>query len=221
MNVIGIVGFLGSGKGTVGDILANQYGFQKLAFADPLKDATAAIFGWPRHLLEGDTTESREFRETEDLYWTVRMKKSITPRKVLQLVGTECMRDVFGSDIWIAALERKIFQNPERPFVITDCRFPNEIKTIQLIGGKVVRVVRGPEPEWFEVAHRTNFPLCDSEVHMMDVKFPNVHVSEWAWIGQKFDYVVDNNSNLDDLNKEVTKMLLSIEEENKPYYETK
>jgi ABC-type oligopeptide transport system ATPase subunit len=58
--IIGIVGFAGSGKGTVGDILVNDHDFTKLSFADAVKDATSAIFGWPRHLLEGDTNESRQ-----------------------------------------------------------------------------------------------------------------------------------------------------------------
>lgn len=59
--LIGVVGFAGSGKGTVADILVRDHGFKKLSFADALKDAVATIFGWERHLLEGDTDESREF----------------------------------------------------------------------------------------------------------------------------------------------------------------
>ena len=61
--IIGLLGFAGSGKGTVADILVSK-GFKKESFADPVKDAVAAIFGWERSLLEGDTDESRIFRET-------------------------------------------------------------------------------------------------------------------------------------------------------------
>ena len=57
--IIGICGLIGSGKGTVADILEQEHGFIKVSFADSLKDAVAAVFGWPRSLLEGDTEESR------------------------------------------------------------------------------------------------------------------------------------------------------------------
>ena len=57
--IIGLVGFIGSGKGTVGDILVTQHGYYRFAFADALKDAVATIFTWPRGLLEGDTAALR------------------------------------------------------------------------------------------------------------------------------------------------------------------
>ena len=57
--IIGVVGFIGSGKGTVADILQNDYGYQKISFADSLKDTVASVFSWPRELLEGDTDVSR------------------------------------------------------------------------------------------------------------------------------------------------------------------
>ena len=67
--IIGITGFIGSGKGTVANMFVER-GCSEDSFAAPLKDLTSSIFGWPRHLMEGDTVESRDFRETPDLYWT-------------------------------------------------------------------------------------------------------------------------------------------------------
>ncbi len=55
MAIIGIVGFKGAGKDTAGNFFEQNHGFDPDSFAAPLKDAVAAIFGWPRHLLEGDT----------------------------------------------------------------------------------------------------------------------------------------------------------------------
>jgi hypothetical protein len=100
--IIGICGLIGSGKGTVADHLVEEYGFQKVSFADALKDATAQMFEWPRHLLEGDTVESRKWRETPDAFWTNELGYEVTPRYVLQKFGTECMRVGFYDGVWLA-----------------------------------------------------------------------------------------------------------------------
>ena len=44
--LIGVVGLIGSGKGTVSDRLVEQHGYQKDSFAKSLKDAVAAMFNW-------------------------------------------------------------------------------------------------------------------------------------------------------------------------------
>ena len=77
--IVGICGLIGSGKGTVADILVEQ-GFTKVSFADKLKDGVATIFGWDRAMLEGDTNESREWREQVDEFWTKETGRTITPR---------------------------------------------------------------------------------------------------------------------------------------------
>ena len=123
--IIGLVGFIGSGKGTVGDILVNVYAFKQVAFADPLKDAVASIFKWSRYMLEGDTPESREWRETVDPWWTQRLGYEVSPRLILQRMGTEATRTAIADNIWIAALERRLDSGSD--YVITDVRFPNEI----------------------------------------------------------------------------------------------
>jgi hypothetical protein len=201
--IIGIVGFLGSGKGTVSDILVGKYGFEKFAFADVLKDTVSVMFGWPRHLLEGDTDESRKFRETVDPFWDNRLDLGvpITPRYILQLMGTEAGRDVFGEDIWIHALERRIAGVEN--VVLSDTRFPNEIDFIRKNHGMVTRVVRGLDPEWFDTALSHNRGI-DYNMHS---KYPEVHVSEWAWIGSTFDYVLNNDGSKAELEGSVKHML--------------
>jgi hypothetical protein len=67
--VVGVLGFKGSGKDTVGDYLVQKHGFARDSFANPLKDAVAATFNWPRAMLEGDTKSSREWRELPDAWW--------------------------------------------------------------------------------------------------------------------------------------------------------
>lgn len=206
--IIGIVGFLGSGKGTVGDILIQNYGFYRLSFADAVKDAVSVIFSWPRHLLEGDTQESREFREKPDAFWSKRFGYEVTPRYMLQLMGTEAGRDVFHKDIWIHALERKLamFDN----VVVPDVRFPNEIDFIRKVGGKIVRVKRGPEPDWYDLAHAANnvnflhSPECHDEMSKS-----GIHYSEWAWVGQEFDHVIDNDGSMEDLRNKINNIMES------------
>lgn len=202
--ILGVVGFLGSGKGTVGDILIQDQGYYRLSFADAVKDAVSVIFGWPRHLLEGDTEESRGFREATDGFWSERFGYAVTPRYMLQLMGTEAGRDVFNKDLWIYTLEKRM-QGIEN-VVIPDVRFPNEIEFIRNMGGKVIRVKRGAEPEWYETALNDNSSYNLSGPKMT-FKYPNIHFSEWAWIGQKFDYVIENDGTIEDLKNKLNTIL--------------
>ena len=58
--IIGVTGFIGSGKDTIADYLCTQHGFKRISFAASLKDAVASVFGWDREMLEGTTKSSRE-----------------------------------------------------------------------------------------------------------------------------------------------------------------
>lgn len=205
--LIGLVGFIGSGKGTIADILTKKHNFTKLSFADTLKDATAAIFGWQRHLLEGDTDESRTFREQKDEWWSERFGYEFTPRLALQWMGTEAGRDVFHEDIWLRSLERRMELYPN--VVIADVRFPNEINFIQSKGGFIVRVNRGGNPVWYDTAKAANDPmfLHAPEAHDKMIEHYKIHYSEWAWIGSNADYQIDNIGNLSNLDGDVQHML--------------
>jgi hypothetical protein len=197
--LIGVAGFAGSGKGTVADILVQEYGFHKLSFADAVKDAVSAVFGWQRHLLEGDTDESRMFRECRDSWWSDQLGYHMTPRLAMQLMGTEAGRDVFHKDIWILCAANKLRQNPSHNIVIPDVRFPNEFSFIHNAGGMNIRVKRGEEPEWYYNAYQAN---REGNTDLMANY--NVHYSEWAWIGSQFDYQLDNEGTLEQLKAEIS-----------------
>jgi hypothetical protein len=204
--IIGLVGLAGSGKGTAGDILKREYHFVPIAFADAVKDATSAIFGWSRELLEGDTETSREFRETVDPWWAEALQwPTFTPRVALQLMGTEAGRDVFHPDLWVKVVEQKLEMHRimKHHVVITDVRFPNEVASIQKKGGFVIRVTRGPDPEWFADAIIANKKL-DTDLF---TKKWDIHYSEWAWAGTKYDYVLDNNGSLEMLGTQIKCMM--------------
>lgn len=206
--IIGIAGFQGSGKDTIADYLQNIYGFKRDSFASTLKDAVAAIFGWDRELLEGRTKESRAWRETVDQWWATRLgMPNLTPRLVLQLWGTEVARRAFHDDTWIASLENKLTKT-HNDIVITDVRFPNEIRAVKAAGGIVIRVIRGEEPEWYDLAVETN----KGGFNHMKHAYPDVHPSEWAWIGTDFDAVIDNNADgLDALYAQVKDLVLNLQ----------
>jgi hypothetical protein len=207
--IIGIAGFQGSGKDTIADYLQNIYGFKRDSFAATLKDAVAAVFGWDRELLEGRTTESRAWREQVDPWWANRLNMpDLTPRLVLQKWGTEVARKSWHDDTWIASLENKLAR-AHNDIVITDVRFPNEIRAVRDAGGIVIRVVRGPEPDWFESAIAANQQVQSAVAYM---QAQNIHPSEWAWIGTEFDAVIDNNANgLDPLFAQVKDLVLSLQ----------
>ena len=193
--IIGICGLIGSGKGTVADILVEQ-GYKKVSFADKLKDGVATIFGWDRAMLEGDTDESREWREQADEFWTKETGRTITPRIVLQEFGTECMRNGFDNGVWVSLLKKHMIDNPDN-YVVPDVRFRNEQNMIRKLGGKVWQVKRGKDPEWFTRAiFDNNNPETSSLMNGFDI-----HESEYKWIdvNTKFDSILHNNSTLDDL----------------------
>ena len=212
--IIGICGLIGSGKDTIADYLQNIHQFRRESFAHTLKDAVSAVFGWDRELLEGRTRESREWREQVDTWWAERLDMpDLTPRYVLQFWGTEVARKSFHDDIWIASLENKLRKTHD-DIVISDCRFPNEIKAIKRAGGIVIRVMRGPEPEWFELAQSVNAGPANINWSRAKTELEKykIHASETAWIGTEFDYVVDNNADgLDNLYAQVKHLVLNLQ----------
>jgi hypothetical protein len=200
--IIGVCGFIGSGKDTVADYLVNFHEFRRESFANTLKDAVAAVFGWDRTMLEGRTKTAREWREQVDPWWAQRLNMpNLTPRWVLQYWGTEVCRRGFHDDIWIASLENKL-RNSSDNIVISDCRFPNEIASIRSAGGRIVWIKRGELPEWYDAAvHVNRGPDANIMWSSSKTKLESIgiHASETAWVGTKFDAELDNNGSIDDL----------------------
>ena len=118
--IIGICGLIGSGKGTVADILVEEHNYEKLSFADKLKDGVSSVFGWDRQMLEGDTDGSRKWREQQDDFWTKETGEAITPRLILQLFGTDCMRNGFYDGIWVSLVKQQLLNNKDKNYVIPD-----------------------------------------------------------------------------------------------------
>lgn len=211
--IVGFVGFIGCGKDTAADYLVNYHEFRRDSFANTLKDAIAHIFGWDRTLLEGRTKESREWRESVDQWWAKRLGISnLTPRWILQHWGTEVCRNNFHDDIWIASLENKLRKTKDN-IVISDVRFPNEMKAIRNSGGIVVRIKRGPEPEWYE--HAVNANKGDRHLgwalgkhHLEQL---GIHSSETAWVGLPVDFEITNDGTIINLFEKLESLIKSQE----------
>lgn len=196
--IIGVLGFIGHGKGTVGDFLVSEHGFTACSFAYTLKSAVAAIFHWPRELLEGSTQESRAWREQPDAWWSERFGRPVTPRWVLQHMGTDVLREYLHTDIWLLSLEKHINNIPGN-VVVTDVRFPNEISAIKSWNGELWWVKRQEMPEWFA--------YTSDKQHMRSV-FPHVHESEYAWLKHQDQFaVLDNTGDLQHLYRQISHRL--------------
>ena len=195
--IIGICGLIGSGKDTIADYLIRKHNFQKISFADKLKDSVSVMFDWDRELLDGKTDESRAWREERDEYWSQETGEAITPRLVLQKFGTECMRDGFYDGIWVSLVKKKLKDNPQINWVIPDVRFENEANMIQELGGEVWWVKRGQLPMWFRMYQD------------IGQKPKDVHASEWAWANTNFNAVFENNATINSLKNQVQDHLVS------------
>ena len=155
--------------------------WEQKAFADKLKDMVCMLIGCTREQLE-----DREFKEKElgEEWWYTYGKignvdilvsyldmdkefknsnnsyiEKLTPRELLQIIGTECIRDKVHPNAWVNALfadykyeihrsevptraagfiDQHVYPN----WIITDMRFPNELEAVKSRGGITIRVNR-------------------------------------------------------------------------------
>jgi hypothetical protein len=161
-------------------------------------------------MLEGDTRKSREWREIADPWWSEKLGiPDFSPRLALQVIGTNVLRSHFHEDLWFLTLQNRIRKNPNQCVVISDVRFPNEIKFIQDQGGVLVRVRRGPEPEWYNTALLAN-KGDQSALDIMYNTYSSIHFSEWAWIGTNIDYELNNNRDIEFLQTQIKDLVDNI-----------
>lgn len=197
--LIGICGLIGSGKGSVADYLVEKHNFTKLSYADKLKDGIAAIFDLDRELLEGETTESRFWREQPLEQLSKEFGYTIKPRDLLQKIGTEAFRKTLHNDIWVILTKLTIQANPDINYVIPDVRFYNEQELVKQCGGQLWQIRRGDLPSWWDVA------ITDNQLMLDEMLQYNIHESEYKWVRDDsyFNKIITNNASLDDLYKKV------------------
>jgi hypothetical protein len=209
--IISIVGRIGAGKDTVANHLIDNYYFRKESFAKSLKDAVANVFVWPREMLEGNTEKSREWREQPDEFWSKELGYPVIPRQVLQQWGTEVVREGYHSNTWVVSLKKRLayydVTRDIKKYAITDARFPNEFKMLKDLNAYTILVERGLEkPVWWYNARDSAKQLKEGtsiEKTGMSWLYPEIHVSEWAWADETFDYVIDNNGTLEEFQDKI------------------
>jgi hypothetical protein len=240
MSIIAINGYSGSGKDTVGNIIQDltspeipnyskfQYGewipikgasrWQIKKFAAKLKEVCSILTGIPI-----EKFEDQEFKKTElGPEWNRKLLDVIgqgvfatvdtpmTVRNLLQIAGTNALRDRLHENVWVNALmvdyvrpshwenryydelNRKGFAGREQVWgelpnwIITDCRFLNEAKAIKDREGIIIRVNRP------------------------GVKPVSNHKSETELDNYSFDYVIENDSDLKSLESKVSEILSDL-----------
>jgi len=129
------------GKDTFGAILrdAIEDKYVLMAYADGLKEKCMKDFDLSRKQLYGSLKEVPDTRyvkimsESDTVYWT--------PREIIQFIGTDCYRAI-NNDFWIELLLKRINNEQLSNVIITDARFPNEVKALKDLGAHHIHIMR-------------------------------------------------------------------------------
>ena len=185
--IIGITGKKQHGKDTIGNYFVLNHGYQRIAFADALKYMLAIGFGFSKDQLHG------HLKEESDPFWKV------SPREVMQFVGTELFRENMSkliphveNDFWVWILKKKILSNPETKFVVTDIRFQNEMELIQELGGTT-----------FCVSRPTSSEHLNSSLHSSETQIDT--------LSKKVNHLFLNDGSLEDLYEKVENYIASLQ----------
>lgn len=141
MIVVGLSGYAGAGKDAVADILVRDYGFTKMAFADPLKRMLRRLDPIIGHeLYAGCCDDCGDIPEVEEVRFSDAAKFGFDDqslkyspwaaevRELWQRFGTEVFREE-DDDYWIQRAWHDIPGEADR-VVFTDVRFENEAEWI-------------------------------------------------------------------------------------------
>jgi hypothetical protein len=141
--LIGLIGKARAGKDTFARRLVEKHGYQRIAFADPLKAVALAI---DPIVVQGDYTDPvfsptlRLAQAVDEYGWDVAKEQIPEVRRFLQHLGA-AMREKVRADLWLNLAMREVDARTT-PVVITDVRYRNEAEAIAARGGKLVRIVR-------------------------------------------------------------------------------
>lgn len=150
--IIGLIGYAQSGKDTVASFLVEHYGFTRVAFADPMRTALYKLNPIVKPGL-------RLADAVDEMGWEKAKVRIPEVRALLQRLGTEVGRDMFGQTFWVDQAAKHM---PSGPVVVTDVRFLNEAQFIKNAAGELWRIERpgfGPVNEHVSESELSGFPV--------------------------------------------------------------
>jgi hypothetical protein len=190
--IIGLCGKKGVGKNFAADRIESichrvwpHKTVEKGAFADALKETCSNLLGLESKQLYGsdaDKNTKTQFSWSQMPEFILKNNPGqsgvMSVRQVLQVFGTDIMRDIWDKNVWINTLGRRVKASTADFFLVTDVRFPNEVEAIQSWGGEA----------W----------LIDGPQRIEAGKKNDTHVSERILeSGAKFDRVIKNDISAD------------------------
>ena len=125
--LIGLAGKKQSGKSTLAMYMCDVLGFQEDSFGAPIRQFVAQLCGYSSGELE-------VYKEQ------VHPSLGVTPRYMMQTLGTEWARNTIKDSIWIDCLANRV-RNSKR-VIISDIRFENEATAIRKMGGTIIHIQR-------------------------------------------------------------------------------
>lgn len=155
-------------------------------------------------------------------------KLQLTPRDILQKLGTDFGRDMLHPDIWINALFAdyhsgiKMSDYTESKWIITDSRFPNDVERVKSLGGICIRINRdfvkcgkcnktGVLKDMTNTCKGSFVGHCNigDLIPFNQLPVGTFHESETALDNYEgFDYVIDNNGTIEELIEKVKEILI-------------
>lgn len=204
--LLGLCGFSESGKDTVADYLVKNYNFNKLAFGDSLKYSISYTFDIPTFLWYSKEWVS----EPCDILG------GKTPREVLQYYGTDVARQI-NPNVWVNKVRDKI-QDTNKKVILTDIRFPNELKLLQEFGGKLVYVYKpGLVPyKLVKLVKTLGINTFTKSIVSLLANKKYSHVSELnsIFLREQADHVLYNVTSLDSLYTQIDNLMEKYENSN-------
>lgn len=155
VRVVGLMGYARAGKDTAAAILAEIGGFEKIAFADALRELAMVLDPIIAYVTPDESVDwyglSGLVRYSTLLKAVGYEQAKAIPdvRVFLQRLGSEGVRGVLGSETWVRAWKERVRARVQRGpanIVVTDVRFANEAAAVQEEGQlwRIVRPGTGP-----------------------------------------------------------------------------
>ena len=189
--IIAVCGYKRSGKDTIAKYLNKKYNYKHLKITYKLKECLKLLFDLRDHELETDKKEK------------INKKWNITPRKLMQFIGTEIFQykiqeilpDI-DKKFWIRtfltdSLVNNLRNKKDFHIVISDIRFIHE----------------------YEELKKLNIPISVIKVtndNIMIDSNEELHISEREFIKIPYDKEILNNSTFDDMYKKIDEYIINI-----------